>query len=196
MEFRDVVRRRKMVRNFEDRPVDPAAVDRILDCAVRAPSAGFSQGWHFLALTEPQDRTRFWDAAWPHAHRDGGPRELVMNAGLIVVPCSDKDAYLDRYAEPDKGWTDRAESNWPVPYWQIDTAFATMSMLLSVVDEGLAALFFSLQHEAAVKETFGIPERVEPIGALAIGHPAPDVPSSSLSRGRRASSQTIHRHRW
>ncbi|HSI93129.1 MAG TPA: nitroreductase family protein, partial [Jiangellaceae bacterium] len=50
MEFQEVVRRRRMVRNFADRPVEPAIVDRLLANAIRAPSAGFSPGWAFLVL--------------------------------------------------------------------------------------------------------------------------------------------------
>ncbi|NUO59642.1 MAG: nitroreductase family protein, partial [Hamadaea sp.] len=51
MEFADVVRRRRMVRQFEDRPLAPEVVERILATALRAPSAGFAQGWEFLVLT-------------------------------------------------------------------------------------------------------------------------------------------------
>lgn len=196
MEFQRVVERRRMVRNFDDRPVSEAAVERILSNATRAPSAGFSQGWGFLALTESEDRARFWDAEWPRQERGTSPHEGVMRANLIVIPCANKQAYLDRYAEPDKGRTDRDESRWPVPYWTVDTAFATMSMLLTVVDEGLGALFFGLRHEDAIKEAFGIPESFSPIGVLAAGHPARDVPSPSLKRGRRPSSETIRRRRW
>ena len=50
MEFREVVRRRRMVRRYADEPVDPAVVDRMLEHAQRAPNAGFSQGWAFLVL--------------------------------------------------------------------------------------------------------------------------------------------------
>ena len=51
MEFDEVVRKRRMVRNYDpDRPVPAAVVDRLLDHAIRAPSAGFSQGWGFLVL--------------------------------------------------------------------------------------------------------------------------------------------------
>ncbi|HZC27314.1 MAG TPA: nitroreductase family protein, partial [Actinopolymorphaceae bacterium] len=50
MDFQDVVRRRRMVRNFSAEPVEAAAVDRILANATRGPSAGFSQGWGFLVL--------------------------------------------------------------------------------------------------------------------------------------------------
>lgn len=60
MEFQDVVRKRRMVRSYEpDRPVPPDVVDRILRNGLRAPSAGFSQGWGFLVLDTPEDHDRF-----------------------------------------------------------------------------------------------------------------------------------------
>ena len=88
MEFREVLDRRKMIRSFQDRAIDPAVVDRILTAAVRAPSAGHTQGWGFLVLTEPDDRRRFWHVAWPPDERDGGPRGSVRNAGLIIAQSS------------------------------------------------------------------------------------------------------------
>ena len=109
MDFQDVVRRRRMVRNYDpDRPVDPATVERILANATHAPSAGFSQGWGFLVLRRPEDRARFWRAT-----TEGEPDswlDALQNAPVLIVCCSDRDAYLDRYAEPDKGWADRDES--------------------------------------------------------------------------------------
>ena len=62
MEFQDVVRRRKMVRDYATDPVDPAIVDRALRNAIRAPNAGFSQGWGFLVLDTPDDVRRYWAA--------------------------------------------------------------------------------------------------------------------------------------
>ena len=59
-----------------------------------------------------------------------------------ILPLSNKSACLDRYAEPDKGWVDRSEANWPAPYWDIDTGMAAMLILLTAVDAGLGALFF------------------------------------------------------
>ena len=56
MEFQDVVRKRKMVRSFEDRPIPPDVLDRILANALHAPSAGFSQGWAFVVLEGPRRR--------------------------------------------------------------------------------------------------------------------------------------------
>lgn len=192
MELTEVLRRRRMVRNFTRDPVPIEVRDRILAGMQRGPSAGFSQGFGFLVL-DGDAAAAFWDVAWPDEERDG-PHAGVTNAPLVIVPCADKETYLTRYSEPDKGWTDRDEARWPVPYWLVDTAFAAMIALLVVVDEGLGALFFGMQREQAIKEAFGIPDAFQPVGALAIGYPDADAPSPSLTRGHRP--DLVHLGRW
>ncbi|HEV3352368.1 MAG TPA: nitroreductase family protein [Acidimicrobiales bacterium] len=197
MEFQDVVRRRRMVRNFDSRPLSREVVDRILANGQRAPSAGFTQGWAFLVLEGPEDTARFWDASFPSADARAAFRwQGLFAAPLLIVPLSHKDAYLDRYAEPDKGWTDRSESHWPVPYWDVDAGFAALLMLLTAVDLGLGALFFGVFEVDEFREAFGVPEAYMPVGALAIGHSLPDEPSPSLARGKRALGAVVHRGRW
>jgi nitroreductase len=198
MEFQDVVRRRRMVRNYTDEPLPPGALDRILDNAARAPSAGFSQGWAFLVLEGVDETARFWSAVFPEPDRDGFTWPGLFRAPAIVVPLSHKDAYLDRYAEPDKGWTDRSEAHWPVPYWHIDTGMAALLILQTAVDLGLGALFFGIfpARMVAFRAAFGVPDAYTPIGAITIGHPAPDTPSPSLRRGRRPASDVVHRGSW
>lgn len=198
MEFQQVVDRRRMVRNYTDAPVDPAVVERILANALHAPSAGFSQGWAFLVLDTPADVERFWVAASPD--EDGLDSWLagMRKAPMIVVPLSCKRAYLERYAEPDKGWTDLDESHWPVPYWDIDTGMAALLMLQTVVDEGLGACFFGIApaQVPGFRQAFGVPEDYMPIGAVSVGHRAPDRRSPSLRRGRRPVDDVVHRGHW
>ena len=197
MELGEAIRRRRMVRNFEDRPVPAEALDRILDHARRAPSAGHTQGFAFLVLEGPEQVGRFWDCTFPAERRGDFRWSGLFRAPVIVLPCASKEAYLDRYAEPDKGWEDRDEARWPVPYWDVDCGMATMNILLTAVDEGLGALFFGIfDGLAAVREAFGIPDEFHPIGAVALGWPAPDEPSPSLRRGRRPSEDVIRRGRW
>ncbi|ONI74710.1 nitroreductase [Actinosynnema sp. ALI-1.44] len=196
MEFSEVIRRRRMVRHFTDQPLAGEVVEKILASALRAPSAGFSQGWAFLALTSAQDRARFWQftpdvpEAWP----------TTRDVPLIVIPLANKQAYLDRYAEDDKGWEDRAEARWPAPYWFIDTGMATLMMLLSAVDEGLGALFFGITPENldGVKQEYGIPAEYAPLGAILIGYRAEDAPvlGSAATRARRGADEVIHHGHW
>ena len=198
MEFSEVVRRRKMVRSYTSDPVDPAVIDKILHNATRAPSAGFSQGWAFLVLDTPEDVRRYWEAT---ADVDNPDKWLtgMMTAPVIVIPCSSKAAYLDRYAQPYKGWTDRDESHWPMPFWHMDTAMATMLILQTVVDEGLGALYFGIPPEAdaAVRKSFDITDAFDPIGAVTIGHPASGGAKGSPTRRRRTPLEdVVHRGRW
>ena len=198
VEFSEVIRRRRMVRNYDpDRPIPPEVRDRLLATALRAPSAGFSQGWGFLVLEEPADRDRFWAATTDPGEPDTWLTGL-RRAPLLVVCCSHKDAYLDRYAESDKGWTDRDEAHWPVPYWDIDTGFAALLMLLDAVDQRLGACFFGVPPDriGALREAFGVPEQFTPIGVVSVGYPAPDRRSPSLRRGHRPVDQVVHHGRW
>ncbi|NJC66861.1 nitroreductase family protein [Planosporangium flavigriseum] len=199
MEYGDVVRKRRMVRNYDpDRPVPAEVVRRLLGYAVHAPSAGFSQGWGFLVLEEPDDRQAFWAATTPAGMAESGWSQGMRRAPLIVVPHSNRDVYLERYAEPDKGWTDRRESRWPVPYWHVDAGFASLLMLLGAVDEGLGACFFGIPPESipGYRKAFDVPDAYTPIGAITIGYGAADRRSPSLRRGRREMAQVTHRGRW
>jgi nitroreductase len=200
MELDEVIRKRRMVRAYEPhRQVPDDVVDRLLRHAIRAPSAGFSQGWDFLVLRSAADRDRFWESTRedPDAEPDSWLRGL-MTAPLLVVCLSDKDRYLDRYAEPDKGWSDRDEARWPVPYWDVDTGMAGLMMLLTAVDAGLGSCFFGIPPaaHAAFRAAFGVPANRTPVGVVSVGYAATDRRSPSLRRGRRPVTEVAHEGRF
>ena len=203
MEFADVVRGRRMVRDYDpDRPVPPEVRERLLEHALRARSAGFTQGWAFLVLEDAADRDLFWSVTTCPASGDPPTRDgwlaRMRRAPLLVVPLSSKAAYLERYAEPDKGWTDRDEARWPVPYWDVDAGMAALLMLLTAVDEGLGACFFGVPPHAMdrFREAFGVPAAYTPIGAITLGHPAPENVRGSAVRGRRDLDVVVHPGNW
>jgi nitroreductase len=209
VEFAEVIRRRRMVRDYDaDRPVPPEVRERLVEHAIRAPSAGFSQGWAFLVLETPEERERFWSATADGGAPDGGAPDggapdgwltRMRRAPLLIVPLSNKGAYLERYAEPDKGWTDRDESRWPVPYWDVDAGMAALLMLLTAVDDGLGACFFGIPPARipAFRDAFGVPEDYRPVGCVSVGYPgSDDRRSPSLRRGRRGVGEVVHRGRW
>ena len=200
MEFQDVVRRRRMVRRFTDEPVAPEAVDRLVRNAVRAPSAGFAQGWSFLVLTEPDDVARFWAATSPERPERSMSAWLagMRTAPVLVVVLTSKDVYLDRYAEDDKGWADRDENRWAVPYWHVDAGMAALLILQTAVDEGLGACFFGIpgEHLDGFREAFGIPQAYAPVGAITVGHRVADAGAAGSPSRRERRTDAVHRGRW
>jgi nitroreductase len=199
MEFDDVVRRRRMVRDFSDEPVDRPLVERLLANATRAPSAGFSQGFAYVVLTDPNRRRLFWETTSGPEWRGESESEPLTRAPVVIVPLANKQVYLDRYALPDKAHTPLSrEEHWPAPYWDIDAGMGVMLILLSAVDLGLGALFFAIfAGEKALMDILGVPEGYRAVGAIAIGHPTPGERSRpELSSGRRRLEEVVRWEGW
>jgi len=187
-----------MCRNFLEHPVDPDALDRALATATRAPSAGKTQGWAFVVL-EGAETMAFWeheaDSSWlAHPSHPG-----LLNAPAIVLPLASREAYRERYSEPDKAAVGPGRvDEWGVPYWLVDTAFATMLLLLGLAQEGLGALFFALRKPPGpLLARLRVPAEWEPLGAVALGWPSPeDKPSTSAGRARKTVAEVVHRGGW
>jgi nitroreductase len=199
MEFREAVRKRRMVHVFEDRPVDANLIDGLLDVARHGPSAGFSQGADFLVLDEPATRQRFWeltdDAKFPRE-----PGELDAAPPVLVVLLADPARYVERYSRPDKiaFGLDHADA-WPVRFWDTDTAMAGMLLLLAAVDAGLGGWYFGIPYgESALREEFGIPDDRNIIGVIGLGYAGVDERprGSAYSLSRRPLHEMVHRNRW
>jgi len=199
MEFDDLVRKRRMTRAFANESVDAAVVDRILDAARRGPSAGNTASIEFLVLEGPDQTGRYWDTTLPADRRSSFPWPELLNAPVLIIAWVTPDAYVQRYAEPDKQQTGLGASAdaWSVPYWFIDGGAAAMTLLLAAENEGLGALLFGLfEHEENVRAEFSVPVDRRAIGAIAIGRPAPDRPSRSAGRKRRPLAEIVHRGVW
>jgi len=192
MELSDVTRRRRMVRNYTDQPVAPDAIERIVDAGVRAPSAGFSQGQRFVVVTDTATRMAIARAAGEQVYIEQGFDPWISKAPVHVVICASKQAYVDRYNEPDKGGT----QDWEVPYWWVDAGASMMAILYAAVDEGLAAGFLGSHALDDLRSALGIPAEILIAGIVTIGHEAPDRRSGSLARGRTDASETVRWDRW
>jgi len=202
VDFAEVVARRHMVRDFDpDRTVDAHVVDELVATAGRAPSAGNTQGWHFVVLEGPGQTARFWDASLAVERRDAFAFPGLLAAPVLICPVADPGAYARRYAEDDKAHTQLGgdPARWGFPYWLTDTAFATNQLLLAAVDRGLGACFFGLfERQQSVADALGIPDGYVPIGMVALGHPSPGPTRRGRSAGRprRATDDLIHRGGW
>ena len=200
MEYSDLVRRRRMVRAFDPRPIPRDSLERLLAYAQRGPSSGFSQGFEFLVFDGPQQTAAFWNNLEPRT-RDYLAR--TAPAPLVIVPFAHEQAYVDRYRQSDKAAAARESgADFPAPYWFVDSAFASMLVLLGAIDEGLGAFYFSVAaNRRGVEsfiERFGVPAGYWPIGAIAVGYPsAGDVPDrAAIQAKRRPPAHMLHLGRW
>ena len=189
-----------MTRAFRADPIPHEILAAVVGAGRRAPSAGNSQGFAFVVLEGPEQTARYWNVTL--ADRDSFGFPGLLAAPALVLALAHPQAYVDRYAEPDKASTGLGEGadRWPVPYWTVDAAFAAMLIQLAAIDAGLGVLFFGpFEHEAEVLVSLGVPDDFEAIGTLALGWPddARDTRAgTSAGRPRRAAEEVIHWGEW
>jgi nitroreductase len=201
MDFQALLKRRKSVRAYEQRPVPREVLDRVLGSVLHAPSAGFTQGNEFLVLDNPAAIADFWTIT---ADPDDSPtpEQASVFPPALILPLANRTAYLERYSAPDKAGygLDQAE-RWPAPYWDIDAGMASMLILLAAVDEGLGAWFFGIfAGERELLDRFSVPEEFKPIGVIGLGYPMPSDPNAARGSARRIARRPtetlVHRNGW
>jgi len=150
--FADVVRRRAMIRSYKSDPVPEEKIQRLLKYAVRAPSGGYLQPWEFIVVKNPDVRTALAKAAMNHT--------AVATAPVIIVTCAD----IQR-AGSGQGARGSFVS-------LIDTAFASLLILLGAVEQGLGACFVASYNAEEVVKVLELPPHVRPVGLITIGYAA------------------------
>jgi len=197
MHFEQLVRKRRMVRNFQHKPIDRSTINRILEIAQHSPSAGFSQGWAYVVVTDPDLKKRigriqgeedFYAAKRFH--------KFVSEAPALIVVCTCEQLYHERYREADKLKEDGTEIEWPVPFWYFDIGCACMLIFLAAVSEGLATAFTGIFRAEEMRRLLDIPTHFHPVGVISIGYAAMDRKSPSLRRGRRPMNEIVHYEHW
>jgi nitroreductase len=155
-EFDDIIKRRKMVRQYiQDKPIPHEIVDKLIANAHRAPSAGHTQVQEFIIIQDPMIKKKLGEAALN--------QEQVYDAPLLIVVCANTSRSVGRYGKRGREF-----------YSIIDGAFASMLILLTAVNEGIGACFVGAFLDVKVSEILELPDYVKPIGIIALGFPAED----------------------
>ena len=178
-----------MVRAFLPDPLGAPVIAGILEAATRGPSAGHAQGVSLIVLHEGRQRV-YWDTTLAPERREHFPWPGLLDAPVLVVVAADPDAYVERYAEPDKraSGLGAGAGAWPQPMWFVDGGMAVMAILYAAADAGVGACFFGVfDHEPALRNALGVPDHVRLVGTVALGmaDPERDRPSRSAARPRR-----------
>ena len=168
----ELLGRRQMVRRFRADPVPDEVVERLVRAARRAPSAGHTQPWAFVVVRDTGKRKALAKAAL-------GQR-FIAEAPVVIVACADRARSQQRYGE---------EGDY---YAVLDTGFASLFLLLAVVEEGLGACFVGALDAAEVSRLLELPPPVRPIAVIPVGVPAERPRAMKLRR----TEEILHRERW
>jgi len=147
-------------------------------------------------VTKPELRTAIAATCQEEEYVKSGFAPFISKAPVLLIPCTSEAAYHRRYQEPDKVNEDGSEIIWPIPYWFMDIGCAVMVALLAALDEGLVTAYAGSKDLDRLRSLLNIPAEVTPVGVIAVGYRAPDVPSPSLKRGRKPDPEYVHYEVW
>ncbi len=198
VELTEVLRGRHMVRSFSGRPVPDEVLAKIVAAAAAAPSAGNADGWEAVVVVGPEQTARFWEATTTADWRATSRRwPGLSRAPVVVAIFVNPDAYVARYAEPDKAASGLGTGldAWPIPYWFVDGGFTVLLMLLAAVDAGLGACFLgNFRGESELRSALDVGDEWRYLGAVLFGEgDGLDTPSVSARRGRRDPASAVRR---
>ncbi len=173
MDFEKVLRKRRMVRSFKSAPIPEENIRKILRNAIRAPSAGHLQPWDFVMVKDPDTRRRLARAALN--------QNFIEEAPVVIVVCANTRRSATRYGDRGVRF-----------YSLIDTAFASLIILLTAVNEGIGASFVGAFHDEEVSKIIGLPDYVRPVGIINLGYPR----EKPTKLARIPLKEIVHNEKW
>lgn len=169
MDLFEAIKSRRSVRAFTREDVSEEEVEKLIDAARWAPSAGNIQPWEFIVVRKPEIKRRLSIAALHQA--------FIEEAPVVIVVCANQ-------LRSGRGYGARGVNL----YCLQDTAAATQNMLLAACALGLATCWVGAFREEEAKKVLNPPEGVRPVAIIPVGHPA----GKPMARSRRPLGEIVH----
>jgi len=170
MELFEVIRNRRSIRAYKKQDLPEGTVEKLLDAARRAPSAGNVQPWAFVVATSLDVKRSLSSAAYN--------QKDVEEAPVVIVVCADEKRAQESYGERGK-----------MLYCHQDTAAAVQNILLSAYSLGIGSCWVGAFKEEQVRKVIRAPESMKPVALIILGYPNEAPPD----RGRRPLSEILYK---
>ena len=170
MDVIEVIRTRKSIRSFLDKPVDEEKLNAVIKAAMLAPSASNRQEWRFIIVRDEQMRHKIAHAA---RHQD-----FIAQAPVVIVACAQTDNHVMMCGQA---------------CYPIDVAISLDHMSLAAVEFGLGSCWIGAFDEPEVKRLLGIPEEIRVVELMPIGYPAD---SSPQEKNRLSFKDIVKHEKW
>jgi len=169
MDVLEAIKGRRSIRAFRSQRVPAEIVEKLIDAARWAPSAGNIQPWEFIIVRKPEIKRRLAEAALDQT--------FIEEAPVIIVVCANED-------HSSLGYGIRGKTLYCIQ----DTAAAVQNIHLAAYSVGLGTCWVGAFREEEVRKTFKIPHGVRPVAIIPVGYPA----ESPSPRDRRHMSKIVH----
>lgn len=153
MDVFEAIKDRRSIRAFEKKTVSEEQVEKLIDAARHAPSAGNLQPWEFVIVRDPQIKRQLSIAALNQT--------FIEEAPVVIVVCANE-------ARSGRGYGSRGVNLYCIQ----DTAAATQNMLLAAYAMRLGTCWIGAFREEMVSKTLKTPDYVRPVAIIPIGYPS------------------------
>jgi len=171
MEVYEAIRARHSVRSYQDRPVEPEKLARVLEAARLAPSARNDQEWRFVVVSDPAKREALATVA--------STQHFMLEAPLILAACAQTDGRLMRCGQLA---------------YPIDVAIALDHLTLAAVAEGLGTCWIGSFNAGEVRRILGIPPEIQVVELMLLGYPRES--GAPPKKNRLPLEKIVHREAW
>ena len=169
MELEEAIKGRRSIRAFKPQDIPEETVEKLINAARHAPSAGNTQPWKFVIARNIETKQKLARAAFNQT--------FVEEAPVVIVVCADENRSSIRYGKRGK-----------TLYCIQDTAAATQNILLTAYSLGLGTCWVGAFNENEAKKALKTPEGIRPVAMIPVGYPN----KSPSQRGRRPLNQIVH----
>ena len=169
MDVFEAIKKRRSIRAFKNIDVSDEIVEKLIDAARWAPSAGNIQPWEFIIVRSLDTKRRLAEAALNQT--------FIEEAPVVIVVCAD-------YQRSARGYGSRGATLYCIQ----DTAAAIQNIHLAAIALGLGTCWIGAFREEPVKKLLGIPDGVRPVAIIPVGYPA----EQPAPRPRRPLNEIIH----
>ncbi|MCS7095946.1 MAG: nitroreductase family protein [Candidatus Bathyarchaeota archaeon] len=169
MDVFEAIKGRRSIRAYKDKDVPAEVVEKLIEAARWAPSAGNIQPWEFIVVRNPETRRRLAEAALG--------QYFIEEAPVVIVVCANEVRSAQGYGMRGKSL-----------YCLQDTAAATQNLMLAAYAMGLGTCWVGAFREEEAKRVLKVPDGVRPVAIIPIGYPA-ETPTPPI---RRSTKQIIH----
>ena len=168
--LQNLLANRKIVRNYIETTKEFPELKKVIDYAIKIPTAGFSRGIEFVHVSKKENINKLAKLANEQSYIEKGFNKWISNSLSIYLILINEKAYHDRYSEKDKKNSTQSYE-WIVPYWYVDAGAAMMNCMLLIEEIGLKSGFLGSHNmkSTEIKSLMKIPESYQLLGFVTAG---------------------------